>query len=135
MRIVCHNTDGKHEGKQRQDIDADPGRYQANVLINETMMGREGINVLLKSCKKKYTTRITSRMAMTNVSTTLWMEAKRKSFVLIIIYEFRTGRKVFRLFVNLGSDGGVDFCGITACYLENEECCAWLSVHFAMIGV
>lgn len=84
MRIVCHNTDGKHEGKQRQDIDADPGRYQANVLINETMMGREGINVLLKSCKKKYTTRITSRMAMTNVSTTLWMEAKRKSFVLII---------------------------------------------------
>ena len=48
---------------------------QANVPTSETMMEIEGMSVLLKSCKKKYTTRITRIMAMISVSTILSIEA------------------------------------------------------------
>ena len=51
----------------------------ANVPSNDTMIEIDGITVALKDCRKKYTTKITSRMAITSVSTTLWMAAKRKS--------------------------------------------------------
>ena len=44
---------------------------QANVPINETMIEIDGIKVLLKSCRKKYTTRITRMIATISVSTTL----------------------------------------------------------------
>ena len=47
----------------------------AKVPTNDTMMETEGINVALKSCRNKYTMRITRTMAMIRVSTTLWMEA------------------------------------------------------------
>lgn len=57
---------------------------KANVPISETMMEIEGISVLLKSCEGKVHYRITSRMAIISVSTTLSMEAKRKSLTLII---------------------------------------------------
>ena len=43
----------------------------ANVPISDTMIEMEGISVALKFCRKKYTTRITRRMAMISVSTTL----------------------------------------------------------------
>ena len=58
---------------------------QANVPTSDTMMEMDGMSVLLRSCKKKYTTRITRRIAIISVSTTLWIEAKRKSFELIIV--------------------------------------------------
>ena len=38
-------------------------------------MEMEGINVALKSCRNRYTMRITRRMARIRVSMTLWMEA------------------------------------------------------------
>ena len=56
---------------------------QAKVPISDTMMEMDGITVLFKSCRKRYTTMMTRMIAMTSVSTTLWMEAKRKSLVLI----------------------------------------------------
>jgi len=58
---------------------------QANVPTSDTIMEMDGMSVLLRSCKKKYTTRITRIMAITSVSTTLCMEAKRKSLELIIV--------------------------------------------------
>ena len=57
----------------------------ANVPTRETMMEMDGMIVLLKSCKKKYTTRITRMMAMTKVLTTSWMEANKKSLELIMV--------------------------------------------------
>ncbi len=54
---------------------------QANVPTSETTMESDGISVLLKSCRKKYTTKMTSRMAITKVSTTSWIDSKRKSLV------------------------------------------------------
>ncbi len=51
----------------------------AKVPSRETMMESDGMRVALKFWRKKYTTRITRMMAMINVSTTLWMAAKRKS--------------------------------------------------------
>ena len=61
----------------------------AKVPTNETMMEMDGISVLLKSCKKKYTTKITRMMAITNVSTTSWIEANKKSLELIIVMNSR----------------------------------------------
>ena len=58
---------------------------QAKVPTNDTIIDIDGINVLLKSCKKKYTTRITRSIASIKVSTTLSIEAKRKSLELIIL--------------------------------------------------
>ena len=49
------------------------------------MMEMDGMSVLFRSCKKKYTTRMTRMMAIISVSTTLCMEAKRKSFELIMV--------------------------------------------------
>ena len=61
----------------------------AKVPTNETMMEMDGISVLLKSCKKKYTTKITRMMATINVSTTSWIEANKKSLELIIVMNSR----------------------------------------------
>ena len=55
----------------------------ANVPSSDTMMDMEGMMVALKFCRKKNTTRITRMMAMTRVSTTLWMAANRKSSLVI----------------------------------------------------
>ena len=57
---------------------------QAKVPINETKTEMVGISVLLKSCKKKYTTMITNKIASNKVFITSSMEAYRKSFVLRI---------------------------------------------------
>ena len=57
----------------------------ANVPNNDTMMDIDGIIVALIFCRKKKTTRITRMMAMTSVSTTLWMAAKRKSSDVCIV--------------------------------------------------
>ena len=51
----------------------------AKVPNSETIIEIEGMMVALKFCKKKNTTSTTRMMAMTSVSTTLWMAAKRKS--------------------------------------------------------
>ena len=48
---------------------------KANVPTSDTMMPTSGISVERMSCKKMYTTRITSRMASSSVFTTSWMEA------------------------------------------------------------
>src|SRR5574344_1066546 len=56
---------------------------QANVPTSETIIDTEGINVLLKSCKKKYTTRMTRIIAIIKVSTTLSMDSNKKSLELI----------------------------------------------------
>ena len=58
---------------------------QANVPTSDTMMDMDGMSVLLKSCRKKYTTRMTSSIATMSVSTTLCMDSKRKSLVLNIV--------------------------------------------------
>ena len=71
--VIHHRTDGKHQGKQGQDVQiVNPAAArQANVPTNDTMMEMDGISVLLKSCRKKYTTRITRMIATISVSTTL----------------------------------------------------------------
>ena len=51
----------------------------ANVPSTETMIEIDGMMVALKFCRKKNTTRMTSMMAMTSVSTTFPMAAYRKS--------------------------------------------------------
>ena len=51
----------------------------AKVPMSDTMMEMVGMIVALKSCRKKYTTSTTRSMAMTSVSCTLYIEAKRKS--------------------------------------------------------
>ena len=56
----------------------------ANVPISDTMIPTSGIRVERISCRKMYTTRITSKIASINVFITSWMEANRKSFELII---------------------------------------------------
>ena len=43
----------------------------ANVPNSDTMIEIDGIKVALKSCRKKYTTKITRIIAMIRVSTTL----------------------------------------------------------------
>ena len=55
----------------------------AKVPSSDTIIEIEGMMVALKFCRKKNTTRITRMMAMTSVSTTLWMAAKRKSSEVI----------------------------------------------------
>ena len=54
----------------------------ANVPSSDTIIEIDGISVAFQFCKKKYTTRMTSRIAITRVSTTLWMAAKRKSLLV-----------------------------------------------------
>ena len=61
----------------------------ANVPTSDTMIEIEGMMVALKSCKKKYTTSTTSRMATTRVSSTLAIEARRKSLLDIILTNLR----------------------------------------------
>ncbi len=56
---------------------------KANVPIKETTIATNGISVERISCKKTYTTRITRIMASIKVFTTSWIEAYKKSFVLI----------------------------------------------------
>ena len=53
------------------------------VPISDTITEILGIIVALTFCRKKNTTRITRMIAMTSVSTTLWMAAKRKSSAFI----------------------------------------------------
>ena len=55
----------------------------AKVPNNDTIIEIEGMMVALKFCRKKNTTKITRMIAMTRVSTTLWMAAKRKSSLVI----------------------------------------------------
>ena len=43
----------------------------ANVPSRDTMIEMDGIRVAFQFCKKKYTTKMTSRIAMISVSTTL----------------------------------------------------------------
>ncbi len=57
---------------------------QANVPMSDTMMDMDGMSVLLKSCRKKYTTSITRMMAIIKVSATSWIDAKRKLLELCI---------------------------------------------------
>ena len=52
---------------------------KAKVPMSDTMIDMDGMMVALMSCRKKYTTIITRMMAMTSVSTTLCIEALRKS--------------------------------------------------------
>ena len=66
---------------------------QANVPIKDTIIDIEGISVARKSCKKKYTTSITSRMATIRVSSTLAIEASKKSFELCISTNSRPAGK------------------------------------------
>ena len=54
----------------------------ANVPVRETMIDNVGISVALKSCRNRYTTMTTRIKAITSVSTTLPIEASRKSLVL-----------------------------------------------------
>ena len=61
----------------------------ANVPNSDTTMDIDGMTVALKLCRKKNTTRITRMMAMMSVSTTLWMAAKRKSSLVIIVMNSR----------------------------------------------
>ena len=86
---------------------------QANVPINDTMMEIEGISVLFKSCKKKYTTRITNIMAIINVSTTLWIDANKKSFELIMVTNSTPSGSVFAI-----SAISAEICSLTAVALE-----------------
>ena len=51
----------------------------AKVPTKEMMMETEGTMVALKSCRNRYTIKITRMMAMISVSITLCMEACRKS--------------------------------------------------------
>ena len=100
---------------------------QANVPTSDTIMEMEGISVLLKSCRKKYTTRITSIMAMTSVSTTLCMEAKRKSLELIIVTNSVPSGRLFLI-----SSICTVICLLTAvgaCRLEHHEKYRRLAVH------
>ena len=55
----------------------------AKVPSSDTIIEMEGMMVALKFCRKKNTTSTTRMMAMTSVSTTLWMAAKRKSSLVI----------------------------------------------------
>jgi hypothetical protein len=55
---------------------------KANVPTSDTMIETEGMSVERISCRKTYTTRITSRMASISVLITSLIEAKRKSFTL-----------------------------------------------------
>ena len=57
----------------------------AKVPSSDTIMEIEGMMVALKFCRKKNTTSTTRMMAMTSVSTTLWMAAKRKSSLVIMV--------------------------------------------------
>ena len=57
----------------------------AKVPNSDTIIEIEGIMVALKFCRKKNTTRITRMMAMTSVSTTLWIAANRKSSLVIMV--------------------------------------------------
>ena len=52
---------------------------RAKVPTRDTIMEIEGMIVALRSCRNTYTTSITSMIAITSVSTTLCMEASRKS--------------------------------------------------------
>ena len=53
-RIIHHRTNSQYQRKKSQDVDTNPAATkQAKVPTNETMIEIEGINVLLKSCKKK----------------------------------------------------------------------------------
>ena len=54
----------------------------AKVPSSDTMIEIDGIRVAFQFCRKKYTTMITSRIAIISVSTTLWMAAKRKSLLV-----------------------------------------------------
>ena len=53
------------------------------VPISDTITEIDGMMVALIFCRKKNTTKITRMMAMINVSTTLWIAAKRKSSAFI----------------------------------------------------
>ena len=61
---------------------------QANVPTSDTIIDMEGMRVALKSCRKKYTTSTTKRMATSRVSSTFAMDAKRKSLLDIILTNF-----------------------------------------------
>ena len=52
---------------------------KAKVPMSDTIIEMDGMMVAFRSCKKKYTTIITRMMAITSVSTTLCIEALRKS--------------------------------------------------------
>ena len=76
---------------------------KAKVPMSETTMPTAGTSVALKSCRKKSTTINTSTMAMTSVSITSRMEAKRKSLVLSKV----------TIFTSLGSDRSVSFSSLS----------------------
>ena len=57
----------------------------AKVPNSETIIDIEGMIVALRFCRKKNTTSTTRMMAMTSVSTTLWMAANRKSSLVIMV--------------------------------------------------
>ena len=55
----------------------------AKVPSSDTIIEMDGMMVALKFCRKKNTTSTTRMMAITSVSTTLWIAAKRKSSLVI----------------------------------------------------
>ena len=66
----------------------------AKVPSSETIIEIEGIKVAFQFCRKKYTTIITSRIAMISVSTTLWIAAKRKSLLVCKVTNSRPAGRV-----------------------------------------
>ena len=75
----------------------------AKVPTSDTMMDTAGMSVARKSWRNTNTTRTTNTSAMTSVSTTLWIDASRKSLVLDMSVSTIPGGNVSRMLSSVRS--------------------------------
>ena len=131
-RIIHHRTDGQHQGEQRQDVQAESGRYQAGEGTHQGDDDRYGgdqgrLEILQEEINYQDHQENGDDQGLHHV-----VDGGEKEVVRTHHRdELRPFRQILAHARQLFRELGIDRCGVRASHLVNQEGHTWMGVHLA----